>query len=101
MRNLKVLLALVVALLLASSCAENDDDYFPYKMKGLNVWVYDSGQEQGFLAGFVAANYDSRQEGLAGCAALASSAAAARHLEQWSHVCCTVTEKSQCATKVR
>ena len=82
-------------------CSDVDDDYFPYKMTGLNAWLYDSVTEQEYLAGFTAASYENRESALRSCAAKAAIAAAARNLEEWSYVCCTVTEESQCATKVR
>lgn len=97
--RLAVLVA--VALPLLTSCSSHDDDFFPYRMKGLDVWLYDSAAEQDIYAGYVEANYASREAGLAACAATAASAAAARDLREWSHVCCTVTSESKCATKVR
>jgi hypothetical protein len=97
--KLAALAAISVALL--ASCSGHDEDYFPYRMKGLDVWLYDPTTETEIYAGFVEAGYTSRQEGLAGCASTASSAAAARNLREWSHVCCTVTSESKCATKVR
>ncbi len=100
MRSLKITLLAVLACTF-TGCSKVDDDYFPYKMTGLNSWLYDSVKEQEYLAGFTAANYKTRDSALRACAAQASSAAAARRLEEWSYVCCTVTEESQCATKVR
>lgn len=85
----------------AAGCSEVDDDYFPYEMKGLNSWLYDSTTEQEYLAGFTEANYKNRDAALRACAAQASTAAAARRLKEWSYVCCTVTEESQCVSKVR
>lgn len=70
-------------------------------MKGLNVWVYDSSTESDFLAGYTEASYRSRKEGLASCAAIATSAAAARDFQEGSYVCCTVTGESQFAIEVR
>ena len=86
---------------LLASCSGHDDDFFPYRMKGLDVWLYDAATETDIYVGFVEASYTSRQEGLASCAATAATAAAARNLREWSHVCCTVTSESKCATKVR
>ena len=94
-------LFVAIAALSLASCSGHDNDYFPYRMKGLNSWVYDSATETEFLAGYTEASYMSRQEGLASCASLASTAASARQLRDWSYVCCTVTSESQCATKVR
>jgi len=83
------------------SCSGHDNDYFPYQLKGFNSYVYDMDKNQEYSAGFVPATYSSRQDGLASCARLASSAAASWNIEKWSYVCCTVTKDSQCATKVR
>ena len=95
-----VAISLLSAVLLAA-CSDTDDDFYPYKMTGLNSWVYDSATEQSYLAGFTPSTYKTRESALQACASLAESAAVARHIEEWSYVCCTVTEESQCATKVR
>ena len=100
MRRLAMFLTAVCAVGLAS-CFGQDSDFFPSRMKGLNAWVYDASSGKEFSAGFVEAGYTSRKQGLACCAALASSAAAGWHIENWSYVCCTVTLSSQCETKVR
>ena len=99
MRKLIVILGVTTSLL--CSCSAQDEDNFPYRMKGLNVWVYDSASEKDIFVGFTEADYSSRERGLASCSNLATSAATSWNLKQWSYVCCTVTEKSQCATKVR
>lgn len=98
---LKFVFALTFLIGLLGSCADQDDEFFPYKMKGFNSWVYEADGETSFLAGYSEASYNSRHEGLASCAALAATAASARHLDDWTYVCCTVTDESQCATKVR
>lgn len=96
-----VIAPLAIAALAASSCAKVDDEHFPYDMKGLNSWLYDPAAGQEYPAGFTEASYENRKSALRACAAQASNAAADRGLMEWSHVCCTVTEESQCATKVR
>jgi hypothetical protein len=98
--RIRATVAILVAALIAA-CSGQDGDYFPYLMKGLNVYVYDNKAEAEIFAGYVEAGYTDRKDGLARCAALASSTAHDRHLEDWGYVCCTVTSKSQCATKVR
>ena len=97
---IRVAIVMFLAMIVAS-CSGLDDEFFPYRMKGLNAWVYNPATDESFLAGYTEASYTSRREGLASCSAMAASAAAARHLSEWSHVCCTVTSESQCATKVR
>ena len=100
MHPLKITLLLVLLSAIAG-CSEVDKDNFPYEMTGLSSWLYDSTTEQEYLAGFTPASYKNRQSALQSCAAKASIAAAARNLKEWSYVCCTVTEQTQCATKVR
>jgi len=100
MQSLKTTLLAAIVCTFAG-CSDVDDDYFPYKMTGLNSWLYDPATEQEYLAGFTAASYKNRDSALRACAAQASTAAVARGLDEWSYVCCTVTEESQCVTKVR
>ena len=100
MRLVKITLLTLLACSLAG-CSKVDDDFYPYKMTGLNSWVYDPATDQEYLAGFTPANYKNRESALAVCAAQASTAAAERKIDNWSYVCCTVTSESQCATKVR
>ena len=103
MKSARLISIFLLASVCASSCSKSelDSDLFPYKMIGLDsmVTTNDTGQE--FLAGFTAASYKARKAALNGCAAQATTAAAARHLKDWSYMCCTVTEKSQCVTTVR
>ena len=101
MRNIRTTVAGLVAAVALLACSGQDGDYFPYLMKGLNVYVHDNKADAEIFAGFVEASYTSRKDGLARCAALASSAAADRHLDDWGYVCCTVTSESQCVTKIR
>ena len=82
-------------------CSGHDGDYFPYRMKGFNSYVYDNNSNREYFAGYTDASYLSREKGLASCAAKAYSLANAKHLKNWGYVCCTVTSSSSCATKVR
>ena len=101
MRPLQTLFILALAAACVVGCSQADSDFFPYKMIGLRSLVTNNETGQQFEAGFTAANYKAREAGLGGCAAQAATAAAARHLKDWGYICCTVTEKSQCATTVR
>jgi hypothetical protein len=100
-QNIRISVAGLIAAVALLACSGQDGDYFPYLMKGLNVYVYDNKADAEIFAGFVEASYTSQKHGLARCAALASSEAADRHLADWGYVCCTVTSESQCVTKVR
>ena len=91
----------IASLLTVAGCAKHDDDFIPYSLTGMNAWVYDPATDETFLAGFTPGGYESHKAVLASCAALASTAAVGRRIENWSYVCCTVTPESECATKVR
>lgn len=88
-------------LALATSCSGHDDEFFPYGMTGMNVWLHDSSTQQDTFVGFVEASYQSRQDGLVQCADLAARAAHTMNLRNWGYVCCTATDESSCVTKVR
>jgi hypothetical protein len=92
---------LLGVLLLLAGCDSYDSDYFPYKLTGLNVWVYNNATQKEYFGGFVEASYFSRKKALSECGARASATARQYHLENWSYVCCTVTSSSSCVTKVR
>lgn len=99
--RIRIRVATLITSLALAACSGQDSDFFPFLMKGLNVYVYDNKADSEIFAGYVEARYTDRKDGLARCAALASSTAHDRHLEDWGYVCCTVTSKSQCETKVR
>ena len=101
MRPVRIVLLISLATVALAACSQVDSDFFPYKMLGLRSLVSNEDTGQQFEAGFTAASYKAREAGLGGCAAQAATAAAARRLKNWSYICCTVTEKSQCATTVR
>ena len=93
--------AYLSALAVLCSCSATDGDSFPYALSGLDAWVYDNDTQKAFFAGRVEANYFGRKDALAQCAANATTLAASMRLRNWGYVCCTVTAKSDCATKVR
>lgn len=101
MRPVRIVLPISLATVALAASSQVDSDFFPYKMLGLRSLVSNEDTGQQFEAGFTAASYKAREAGLSGCAAQAATAAAARRLKNWSYICCTVTEKSQCATTVR
>ena len=88
-------------LSLLTGCDSYDSEYFPYGLKGLNVWVYNNETNKEYFGGFVEASYFSRKDALSTCAARASAIASQYRLESWGYVCCTVTTSSSCVTKVR
>lgn len=100
-KNFVTVLLLCAVCTGITGCDGHDSEYFPYTMKGLNVYVFDNNGRKEYFGGFVEGNYLSRQKSLSECAARASSTASVNKLRDWSYVCCTVTSSSSCATKVR
>jgi len=92
---------ILAALLLFSGCDSHDGDYFPYGMKGLNVWIYNNKTNTEYFGGFVEASYISRKEALSSCHDRAVFTARQYQLQDWGYVCCTVTSRTNCMTKVR
>ena len=99
-RETTIAAVLTVSALLCA-CSGSDSDYFPYGMKGLNVWVYNNGTNEEYFGGFVEGSYFSRNEALSNCASRAGATAQQHYLRDWSYICCTVTSSSNCMTKVR
>lgn len=68
----------------------------------MNAYVYDEDGRE-YFAGFSKGNYLEREDTLASCNANARSKANDLGIlrTRWSYVCCTVTDVSICATKVR
>jgi hypothetical protein len=91
---------LFIVLFGPESCLQ-DNDYFPYFLNGLEVWVHDNDRDNDFHGGRMDTNYFNRKAGLVACKARAVSTARDKHLREWSYVCCTVTSSSSCETKVR
>ncbi len=87
--------------LILSGCDGHDSDYIPYTMKGMDVWVYNNNTDKEIYAGRVDGSYFSKDESLSNCSSYAYSIAAQNNLKDWSYICCTVTNSSDCATKVR
>ena len=83
------------------NCARYDGNFIPYRLKGLDVYVYNDRTNREYYAGHVEASYFSRDSALSQCSASAYSLARERDLEDWSYIWCTVTASSDCVTKVR
>jgi len=98
--NIKLLITFFVALILFG-CDGYDSDYYPYTMKGLDVWVYNNNTDKEYYGGRVDASYFSKDEALSNCSSYAYSLASQNNFNNWSYVCCTVTSSSNCVTKVR
>lgn len=93
-------LLLIILLSALLGCSSQDDDYIPYKLKGMNAWVSDENGNS-YFAGLVEGGYSKREELKDECADLAYELAYSKNIENFGYVCCTVTSDSDCETKVR
>lgn len=93
--------AAIVWFLFSQGCFGDDKDYVPFNLKGMDAWVYNNENDKEFYGGRAEGNYFQKEDVLSQCGSLAYATAKANHIEDWSYVCCTVTSKSDCMTKVR
>lgn len=91
----------IVLSALVAGCSDYDSDFIPFVLTGFDAWVYDDENDEEFYAGRSDASYFSRQQGLENCHRAASGEARRRKLEDWSYMCCTVTQSSESVAKVR
>ncbi len=98
---MKKLILVMLSTLTLTGCSGQDSDYYPYNMKGLGVWVTNNDNDSSLYAGFIDGNYLHREDAAAACGALAYTFANSNHIENFGYVCCTVTDDSDCVTKVR
>ncbi len=95
----------ITSLILLSGCSFSgnsyDENFIPYGIKGFDVWVYNDNTDKEYYAGRVTTNYSQAQEKLSDAQRLAYDIAEAKYLKDWSYICCTVTNSSNCVTKVR
>ncbi len=100
---LAVIITAIASTTVSIGCNRNsyDNDFIPYGLKGLDVYVYDNRTDKEFYAGRVEGSYFSRNKTLSEAQSLASSFAQYNNLRDWSYICCTVTSSSDCVTKIR
>ncbi len=96
-----IMLSLIIVSIFLVSCDGHDGDNFPYSMTGMDVWVFNNITEEQIYGGRIDGNYLSRKDALDKCGSFAYTAADLNHFRDWGYVCCTVTSKSSCQTKVR
>jgi hypothetical protein len=105
-RKSHFLLTLLISLFL-SCCApkykidEYDDDFIPYNLAGLDVYVYNNEDDKEYYGGRITGEYKQRQSMIDECNSLAVGLANYYHFDNWGYVCCTVTKNSNCVTKIR
>jgi hypothetical protein len=101
-RIVHVLLLLVVA----AGCKKtgNDADYIPYELTGMQVmFCADNHQADTCkMLGAVKGGYEERKKLMEECGKMARNEARSKNIDSgWGYVCCTMTDNTDCATKVR
>ena len=91
----------IIFAILISGCDGHDSDYFPYTMKGLDVWVHNNNTDMEYYVGRVNANYISKNEALSKCHNYAFLMASQHNFNDWSYDCRTITSSSSFAAIVR
>jgi len=94
-------LFILMSITILAACSDQDENFIPYKIKGMTSHVYDNQTGESFDAGSVVGKYSERESMLLRCSEDAVALASDKHIEDWSYVCCTQTSESSCATKVR
>ena len=114
---LKKISAVFFCLLLAGCVSETNNvspkdtgtrypgsnDHFPWETKALDAFLIDKSTGQVIDAGRVAevGGPGHRKAATVECKGLAEDEAKKRRIDDWDYYCCTVTDKSDCATKVK
>ena len=85
----------------ASNSGSND--HFPWETKALDAFVIDKSTGETFDAGRVSevGGPGHRKAATVECKGMAEDEAKKRRIDDWDYYCCTVTDKSDCATKVK
>jgi hypothetical protein len=85
------------------STAFAETDQFPLDTRALDAYVVDKNTKQTFDAGRVpyAGGPGHRKDATVECREMAEEKAKKERLYDWDYYCCTVTSKSECATKVK
>lgn len=91
----------LLSLTVLAACDGHDDDFIPYDIEAMDVYVYGDNNRELF-AGRIETSYFSAADNLSRAQSLAWLFAREKHLgSDWSYIVCTVTSDSSCATKVR
>jgi len=97
----KILLILIVLILVLYKDNACDKNFIPYGIRSFDVWVYNDDTDKEYYAGNVTTDYLNAQTKLNDAQLLAYDFAEAHHLKNWNYLCCTVTNSSNCVTKIR
>jgi len=102
MLNFKKISAVFFCLLLAG-CATRPNDRFPYETKALDAFLIDKSTGETIDAGRVSevGGPGHRKAATVECKGMAADEAKKRRIYDWDYYCCTVTDTSDCASKVQ
>ena len=86
-----------------SSSSAGISDHFPVETKALDAYLIDKSTGQKIDAGRVAevGGPGHRKAATVECKEMAADEAKKRRIEDWDYYCCTVTDTSDCASKVQ
>ena len=117
MANLKNILAFFFCLALIGCATEPNDsgpketgasysrssDHFPWETKALDAFLIDKSTGETIDAGRVSevGGPGHRRAATVECKGMAADEAKKRRIDDWDYYCCTVTDTSNCATKVK
>ena len=95
--------AIVLFALAFSGCATPQNDGFPIETRALDVFLIDKSNGQTMEVGRTldAGGPGHRKVATRECKGLAEDAAKQKRLYDWDYYCCTVTDTSECASKVK
>jgi hypothetical protein len=87
----------------AGPSSSGSNDHFPWETKALDAFLVDKSTGEAIDVGRVEeiGGPGHRRAATVECKGLAADEAKKRRIDDWDYYCCTVTDKSDCATKVK
>ena len=109
MKKILLIISIFIALIyVLPRCNQHngnacDENFIPYGIRSFDVVVYIKNTNKEFYVGNVPTDYSNAQTRLGEARALAYNFAKAHDLnfKDWGYLCYTVTDTSNCVTKVR
>lgn len=95
-------LAIFFMAIACSGCVTTPSDQFPRETKALDVFLKDNNSGETMNVGRVGevGGPGHRKAATLECKEIAGDEAKKRRLGDWDYYCCTVTDTSDCASKV-
>ncbi|MDR3549928.1 MAG: hypothetical protein P4L31_00815 [Candidatus Babeliales bacterium] len=105
-KSLLCTIALIVAIALLSGSNKHidnsyDENFIPYGIIAFDVCVYNTKTDKEYNVGSVATGYSNAQARLSDAQSMAYDFAESHNWKDWDYICYTVTNSSNCVTKVK